>query len=233
MSLFDRIRSRHRSPLRGLPKWHGVAAAVLGGLTLALAALVTRKVGDAAPFLVASMGATTFIVFLVPHSPMARPWPVLGGQMLSACIGMLVSKAVPDTIVALGVGTAAALIAMSLCRCMHPPGAASAVAAVLAGPAVAWHFPLWPTGLNAGIILAGGMVVHQVLERRPYPLGKVAPPDPAAGWTPEDLDAALARMPESLDISRADLQQVLDLADAARRARLEGRSLPVHRVERK
>ena len=31
-----------------------------------------------------SMGTATFLLFAAPHSPMAQPWPLLGGNLVSA-----------------------------------------------------------------------------------------------------------------------------------------------------
>ena len=34
------------------------------------------------PILIASMGASAVIVFLIPNSPLAQPWPLVGGQLV-------------------------------------------------------------------------------------------------------------------------------------------------------
>lgn len=213
-----------RSPLAGLSPLLACAAAVFAGLTIAMTAVLTRQVVEPkSTFLVASMGATAFLVFLFPHSPLAQPWPVLGGQVLSAVAGVVCSRLIPDTAVALAVGTTCALLVMLACHCLHPPGAATAVAAALAGRAGAtWLFPLAPVAMNAGLILAAAWLTHRFVLRHPYPAPKTAPHAGAARMPPftdADLDAALAQMPEALDITRADLMEALLLADEARAKR--------------
>src|SRR3989338_6379093 len=34
----------------------------------------------------ASMGASAFLLFAVPHSPMSQPWPLVGGHLLASAI---------------------------------------------------------------------------------------------------------------------------------------------------
>lgn len=71
----------------------GAIGALLG---LALAGTLGLAVNGAAPpFLVAPMGAAAVLVFVVPASPLAQPWPVIGGNLLSTLIGLAVHAALP------------------------------------------------------------------------------------------------------------------------------------------
>jgi CBS-domain-containing membrane protein len=49
--------------------------------------LVVQYVELGLPFkmlVLASMGASAFLLFVTPHSPMAQPWPVIAGHLVSA-----------------------------------------------------------------------------------------------------------------------------------------------------
>src|SRR6202012_5559167 len=89
--------------------------------------------GAAAPWMVAPLGASAGLVFCVPASPLAQPWSVVGGNTLSALVGVASMAAFGTTPAGAGVAVGAAIITMFALRCLHPPGGASALLTVLAG----------------------------------------------------------------------------------------------------
>ncbi len=92
--------------------------------------------GPHVPLLVAPMGASAVLLFAVPASPLAQPWSIIGGNTISALIGVIVAHFVHEPALATGIAVALAIAAMSFTRCLHPPGGAAALTAVLGGPAV-------------------------------------------------------------------------------------------------
>lgn len=89
--------------------------------------------------LIAPMGATAVLLFALPASPLAQPWAVIGGNVISALIGVacvhwLGASLNPALLGALA--AALALAAMFALRCLHPPGGAVALITVIGGPAV-------------------------------------------------------------------------------------------------
>jgi CBS domain-containing membrane protein len=195
---------------------------VLGiGLTGIICALAMGK--DAhLPLLVAPMGASAVLLFAVPTSPLAQPWPTIGGNVISAFVGLTVAHFVPDPVLAAGLAVGLAIAVMSFLRCLHPPGGAAALVAAFGGPAVAssgFLFPLFPVGINAVLLVGLGWTFHK-LCRRSYPhVPAVAPVNTHAtgdvpairriGFRPEDIDDALEKMGETFDISREDLDRLL------------------------
>jgi len=99
------------------------AAGALAALCVT-ALLGAFVVGPAAalPFLVAPIGASAVLVFAVPTSPLAQPWPVVGGNVLSTLVGLGVLALVDDPFVASGLAVGGAIAAMSLLRCTRPAG---------------------------------------------------------------------------------------------------------------
>lgn len=156
------------------------------------------------PWLVAPLGASAVLVFAVPSSPLAQPWAVLGGNTLSALVGVLCVRWVgpPDLAAALAVGGAIAL--MFALRCLHPPGGASALLVALAGISDP-GFALYPVLLNSALLVAAGMAYNH-LSGRPYP----HPPARPAPQTDEDLDAVLGRYNQVLDIGRDELRALIE-----------------------
>src|SRR6478672_6228317 len=59
-------------------------------------------VGDLAhlPLLVAPLGASAVLLFAVPASPLAQPWSIIGGNTLSALVGILVARLIHQPMVA-------------------------------------------------------------------------------------------------------------------------------------
>jgi CBS domain-containing membrane protein len=174
------------------------------------------------PFLVAPMGATAVLLFAVPASPLAQPWPIIGGNTISAGIGILVALVVREPILAAGIAVALAIAVMSLCRCLHPPGGAAALLAVLGGHNVTdagLLFALDPVAINAVLITLVGLGYHRILKHNyphkplPAPVNthgtKDAVPGMRIGFTAGDIDGALADLGEAFDIDRADLDQLL------------------------
>lgn len=152
------------------------------------------------------MGASAVLVFCLPASPLAQPWPVVGGNIVSALIGIACAQLIPAPHLAAGAAVALAIGAMLLVRCLHPPGGATALLMVLSGV----HDPsaaLVPVDLNALLLTLAGLAYNNA-TRHSYP--HRAPPVAAAGVTVEDLDAVLNRYNELLDVSRDDLRALID-----------------------
>lgn len=160
--------------------------------------------------LVAPMGASAVLIFAVPASPLAQPWPVIGGNILSALVGIGVAKIVPAPGLAAGLAVGGAILVMSLTRSLHPPGGASALLAVIGGPAITaagFGFALIPVALNAVLLTLAGVVFHR-LSRHSYPHRALAAPF-SVPFVTADIDLALTDLGDTLDISRADLEALV------------------------
>ncbi len=166
------------------------------------------------PLLIAPTGASAVLLFAVPASPLAQPWSILGGNIVSALIGIACLRLIPDPLVAAALAGAAAIGAMMLLRCLHPPGGAVALTAVLGGPAIqaaGFGFALWPVGLNSLLLLIAALIFNNATGRRYPHLAPVVPAGGASriGFAQADLDAVLASYDQVLDVSRDDLDDLL------------------------
>ena len=205
----------------------GLGALFAIGLTGVLSGYLTGH-HDALPLLVAPMGATAVLLFAVPASPLAQPWPVVGGNMVSAAIGVLVVHLLPPGALACAVAVACAIVAMAMLRCLHPPGGAAALTTALLalnGQIPGPLFVLIPVGLNALLMVLLAWLFHH-LSHHAYPHVPAPAPEPekARLFTDADLDAVLADEHEAFDIERADLERLIArVEEAARRRRASGR----------
>lgn len=191
--------------------------------------------GPHLPLIVAPMGASAVLLFAVPASPLAQPWSIIGGNVVSAMMGIIAAYLIHDPIIAIGVGVSLAIAAMSFTRCLHPPGGAAALTAVLGGPVVTgWGllFPFVPVGLNSCILVGLGLLFHKLSKRNyPHVAAKVPvnthqtadlPSSLRAGFREEDVDAALAALDETFDIDRGDLSRLLRQVELQATVRAHG-----------
>jgi CBS domain-containing membrane protein len=186
---------------------------------IAVAAALTHLAVPAdslTPWLIAPMGASAVLVFGVPASPMAQPWSVVGGNTISALMGVLAAMWIPEPHLAAAVAVSAAIGAMFFFGCLHPPGGASALLMVLTHT-VDPTFVLFPVLFNAVALTAAG-VAYNSLTGRPYPHALAAPVAagaPSSRFSDADLDFALARFNQVLNLTREDLEQLLNYAESA------------------
>jgi len=217
-------------------RMRAVAGALVGlVVTAILSEMLAHGGGTGALMLVAPMGASAVLLFCVPASPLAQPWSVIGGNTISALVGVVCAQAVPNPMLAAPLAGGCAIFVMFLLRCLHPPSGAVALTAVLGGPAIhaaGFTFALLPVCLNSSLIVLAALVFNNLTGRR-YPHTQQSPlrnvhatqdPVPTArlGFTAQDLDAALARYGQVLDVSRDDLEQILLETEAQAYARRFG-----------
>jgi CBS-domain-containing membrane protein len=213
--------------------WGERALATLGGFVSILVVLwVSRaSLGEAALPIVASMGASAVLLFAVPHGPLSQPWPLLGGHLFSALVGVTCARLFGSDFVSAAAAVGLAIGVMHLLRCVHPPGGATALFAVLGGPAVqqlGYQFVLTPVLLNVAVILLVAVAFNSPFAWRRYPaklalLASTQERPPAGTEDTGDADAdklirhedlvfALSEMDTFIDISEQDLLQIYEIA---------------------
>jgi len=198
-------------------------AVISSFLAILIAASVTQisVVSGAFPIIVASMGASAVILFIIPHSPLAQPWPLVGGHLVSAVIGVCCAQLIADTVFASACASGGSIFAMLLLRCLHPPGAATALTPIIAGHAVNYSFVLMPVGVNVAIMLVMAIAINRWLLHHEYPTvthpagdknqqrGNIIQPAQRTGISEQDLEQALEHMDMFMDVSAGDLSKLL------------------------
>jgi CBS domain-containing membrane protein len=205
-------------------KWHERARSCLGAL-LGIAftgGLMYLLLGSSAniPLLVAPMGASAVLLFAVPASPLAQPWSIIGGNLVSATIGVTCARLIDDPTLAAALAVALSICGMFALRCVHPPSGAVALTAVLGGPvihALGYRFVLEPIAIQSAALLFAALVYHAATGHR-YPHASrqdratASQADDEAsrvGFTRADVKAVLGRRDELLDIDPGDLYSLL------------------------
>ena len=177
---------------------------------------------DVAVFIVPSMGASAVLLFAAPHVPFSQPWNVFGGHATSAIVGVMCWQWIPDYAVAASASVGLAIGAMYFTRCIHPPGGATALAAVIGSEKLhhlGYSYEYAPILLNTVTILLVAIVFNGFFKWRRYPahlhLKTTIAVSEAEEYKPinhEDFVFALSHIDTFVDITEEDLLEIYKLA---------------------
>lgn len=181
---------------------------------------------DVAVMIVPSMGASAVLLFAAPHAPFSQPWNVVGGHSVSAIIGVACWQWIPDFTVAASASVGLAIGAMYFARCIHPPGGATALAAVIGSEQLhdlGYAYTFEPILLNAVIMLVIAIAFNSLFRWRRYPaqlhVRKKLDESEFPGYAPikhEDFVYALSHIDTFVDITEEDLLAIYELATQRR-----------------
>ncbi len=175
--------------------------------------------------LVASVGATIVLVFVVPTSPFSQPYSVLMGHCLGAVVGVSCAYLTLEVYWAAAIGVASCILLMFLTRSMHPPACATTMMPIIVGADTVngFYFVYFPVLSNMLLLVLVAFLFHRFLLKKEYPTQPTPTSDPIhkhkdasplvrLGLQPADLKGALEEMNSYLDISEKDLTRVYSLA---------------------
>lgn len=197
----------------------------LGGvLGIWLIAEISFRVTGAqgASLIVPSMGASAVLLFAVPHGRLSQPWQLIGGHLISAFIGVTCFKLVPDTFLAAGLAVGISIGVMHIMGCIHPPGGATALAAVIGGASIhqlGYRYMLTPIGLNTAVIFVTAVIFNYAFPWRRYPVYLMRFTDskqptaasPQRSIEKEYIEQAIEDMDLIVDLTTSDLQRLFTL----------------------
>ncbi len=178
-----------------------------------------------AHFLIASMGASSLMLFVLPTSPLSQPWSLFGGHMVSGFIGISCALLINDIVIASAVSVTLAITAMMYLRCLHPPGGATALIPILMVSEiqeVGFQFIFFPIAINTLSLLLLSLLVNRLVLHRHYASHSV--PEPlqvqeeteaiiqSSPFTAEDLTFAFEMMDNYIDVDEDDLFRIYALA---------------------
>lgn len=168
--------------------------------------------------IVAPFAATAFLILTVPNSPLAQPWSVIVGNVMSALVGVISAILVPFPVLAATAAVALSVLAMAMTRSLHPPGAALALNVVLltdAGGDTGAAFLLATVVAGSVVLVALGAVYNTATGRR-YPFRQPSEALPAEAAY---LTGLLERSRLSANIGVGDLARLIAAAEAEATAR--------------
>ena len=174
--------------------------------------------------IVASFGATAVLVFAVPHGALSQPWQVLAGHLLSGAIGVSCFSLLGPTFISAGIAVGLSVGIMYYARCIHPPGGATALTAVLGGTAITelgYSYLVMPVLLNIISLLVIAFLFNVFFHWRRYPVHfatrgikehKSALPTEEVALTTEDFNAAIRQLDSFVDLTEESLSELLEKA---------------------
>jgi len=202
---------------------HWISAA--GGLIGILAVLWSSHFwidGHGGVLAIASMGASAVLLFAAPHGALSQPWPVLGGHLVSALIGVTCARWLGgEPMLAASLAVALSIAAMYGLRCLHPPGGATALFAVLGGESVhalGYGYLFSPVLLNIVVLVTVAVLFNYPFAWRRYPQSwhrrtqAAALPAEKSMIPHSSLVYALSQIDTFVDVSEEDLQRIYELA---------------------
>lgn len=180
-------------------------------------------------FIVASMAASATLLYAMPHSPLAQPWNLVGGHLVSALAGVLCGMLIPSPSLAAGAAVGSSILLMEFLRCLHPPSAATALMMVLGSSQLhdtGWQWAVYIVAINTALSLLLALAINNLLPGRRYPMRAVpeqTPPKPAPfiSLEQDDLEWALQQLDSMIDVSEEDLAEIYKLALQHAQTRIE------------
>jgi len=175
---------------------------------------------DASWGIIASMGASAVLLFAVPHGPLSQPWSVFGGHMSAAFIGVSSALLIQDPFIAASVAVGLTIAVMYYLNCIHPPGGATALTAVVGGETIhqmGYAFLITPVLLNVVSILFIAVLFNSLFHWRRYPafLQKNLTAEKsniqAEIISHEDFLSALKEIDTFVDINENELRRIFEL----------------------
>jgi len=201
-------------------------------------ALITKIVSPwpGYPMIVASMGASAIILFFIPGSPLAQPWPFVGGQLISAVVGVYCALNINETSTAAATAVGCSVFLMLILRCLHPPAAATSLTPIMAGSSLTslgYSFVVVPVAINVITMLFLAVVINRYVMKRNYPSAlpiqeeinqrhSITEPSHQVGFSEQDLTLALDNSDVFIDMTHTELSQLLTQVEMNTFQRIKG-----------
>lgn len=168
--------------------------------------------------LIASTGASEVLLFAVPHGQLSQPWPVIAGHGISALVGVACGKWIGSPALGAACAVGISIVLMHHLKCIHPPGGATALTAVIGGQAIhdmGFQFVLFPVLTNAVLMVAIAVLFNYAFRWRRYPIA-LAPlrnADLPPRYTHAEIEAAMRELGSFVDIREEDLLRMLSILE--------------------
>lgn len=115
------------------------------------------------PLLIASLGSTAITLYGLPKAPAAQPRTAILGQFSSAICGWCVQYLLGSEWYACAIAVMLSLIVMVLLNCIHPPGGATALSAVLTP--MPWTFIFAPVLVGVVFLVIVAYLTNKACEK--------------------------------------------------------------------
>ncbi|MEK5230397.1 HPP family protein [Lysinibacillus sp. FSL K6-0232] len=139
----------------------------LGGLICIFVLLWLTNYTNA-PWLMASLGGSCVLVFVVWNAPLSQPRNIIGGHVISAFIGLSMYSLLGSNMLSISLGVGLTIFFMAFLGTIHPPAGANPIIIILGG--YSWGYLIMPVLIGAVIIVLFGLLINNLRDTRKYPL---------------------------------------------------------------
>lgn len=143
-----------------------VTGAAGGLICIFLLLCLTNFTG--APWLMASLGGSCVLVFVVWHAPLSQPRNIIGGHFISAFIGLVMYSMFGTSSFSISLGVALTIFFMAFMGVIHPPAGANPIIIILGG--YGWSYLVIPVLIGAVLIVVLGLLINNLRGTRKYPV---------------------------------------------------------------
>lgn len=137
------------------------------GASIAIAALSLLTNHADAPFLMAPFGASCFLAFAVPDSPLAQPRNIIFGHLISTAVGLLILSIFGAGWWAMALAVGLAVMLMQLTKTGHAPAGADPLVVLLIQPD--WWFLIFPVLAGASVLALVAVIFNNLRRDISYP----------------------------------------------------------------
>jgi len=153
---------------------------------------------------------------------LSQPWALFMGNLMSAFIGVSCYMLVPNIFIAAGLAVGLSIGAMHLLNCIHPPGGATALVAVVGGPIIhdlGFMYILSPVFINVLSMFIIAIVFNSIFDWRRYPIAMMrfieketrGQDATTSSIQSKHIGQAIKDMDLVIDITMEDLQRLFTL----------------------
>jgi CBS-domain-containing membrane protein len=155
---------KSKSPL----KWNAktVFWGFTGGFLTILLLSFMHSIADVALFM-PPFGASCVLAFAAWEAPFAQPRNIIGGHLIAAVEGIVISRLLGNQPVSLALAVGLAIALMALTKTIHPPAGATALVIILGNSGV--EFLVFPVLMGSVILVAMSVLVNRFVFKRDYP----------------------------------------------------------------
>ncbi|MCG7408878.1 HPP family protein [Paenibacillus sp. ACRRX] len=140
----------------------GFAGGLISILLLASLSSWTSTLWIMAPF-----GASAVLAFGLWDAPLSQPRNIIGGHLISTCIGLCVYHLFGSSPMTLALGVGVAIGAMMLTKTTHPPAGADPIVVITAG--CSWSYLVSPVLIGSLLIVLLALLINNLEPGRRYP----------------------------------------------------------------
>ena len=174
-------------------------------LFIYLVGLLFHQIDHLSLWVVASIGASAFLIFVVPSSPMAHPFAVIFGNIISALIAITCIRYIEIPILSIVISVALSVVLMFYLRCLHPPAASLCLLIPIAGMDQ-YQFSLLPVLTNSILLVIFATTFNRFTKKSsPQSLNNKID----SQLLELQINEVLDRYNEVIDINKDDLAQLI------------------------